>query len=101
MIFVKLSGSLVINFIKSVNQTAKNWIEKGILVNFLEILFISGFFTSTARFSKFDAENVILFQIKVFDRNIKETTLERYFIKVTTRPRFMSLRAIKRTNRVH
>ena len=52
----------------------------------MEILFIISFSTSSAKFSKFDAANVILFQMKVFGRNIKEITLGRYFIKVTTRP---------------
>ena len=47
------------------------------------MLFIGLFTTSCARFSVFYAENVILFQIKVNVRNIKETTLARYFIKVT------------------
>ena len=37
---------------------------------------------------KRDATNVILFQIKVSARNIKESTLRRYFIKVTARPSF-------------
>ena len=46
------------------------------------------FTTSCARFSEFYAENVILFQNKVNARNIKETTLARYFIKVTARPSF-------------
>ena len=55
---------------------------KGILVQFLEILFVRLFTTSSARFSEFDSQNVILFQIKVFGRNIKKTTLARYFIKV-------------------
>ena len=49
-------------------------------------LFINSFFTSPAKFSELDAGNVILFQIKVFCRNIKETTLARHFIKVTARP---------------
>ena len=56
--------------------------------NFLEILFISSFSTSFAKFSEFDAGNVILFQIKVFGGTIKETTLSRYFTKVTVRPSF-------------
>ena len=68
-----------------------NRIEKGI---FFEILFISLFTTSSGRFNKFNAGNVILFQIKLFDRNIKETMLERYFIKVTARPSFTQLRVI-------
>ena len=35
-----------------------------------------------------DAENVILFQYKVFGRNIIETTLARYFIKSNCTPWF-------------
>ena len=58
--------------------------------------------TSSARFSKFNAENVILFQIiKVFGRNIKETTLAMYFIKVTACPSFTRLEVTRRVNRVH
>ena len=62
---------------------------------------MSSFTTSCARLSKFYARNVILFQIKVNARNIKETTLARYFIKVTARPSFTRLRVIKPINRVH
>ena len=54
--------------------------EKGILVIFLEMLT-----TSSARFSESDIRNVILFQIKIFGRNIKDTTLASYLIKVTER----------------
>ena len=67
--------------------------EEEILVNF----FVHSnprlitFTTSSARFSEFYADNVILFQIKVNAKNIKKTTLERYFIKVTTRPGFTRL----------
>ena len=43
----------------------------------------------------------ILFQIEVTTRNIKETTLARYFIKVTARPSFTQLRVIRPINRVH
>ena len=50
------------------------------------MLFISSFFTNSAKFIKFGAGNGVLFQIKVFGRNIKETTLARYFIKVIARP---------------
>ena len=68
-------------------------------MNFLEILFVSSFTTSSARFSEFDSQNVIkkkqkqktnviLFQIKVFGRNIKEATVARFFIKVTALPIF-------------
>ena len=62
---------------------------------------MSSFTTSSARFSKFDAGNVILFQIKVFARNIRETTLATYVIKVTVRPSFTRLSVIRRINRVH
>ena len=40
------------------------------------------------------------FKIKVFSRDNKETTLVRYFIKVTARPRFTQLRVIRRINKV-
>ena len=66
-------------------------------MNFLEILFVSSFTTSSARFREFDSQNVIkktnviLFQIKVFDRNIKEATVARFFIKVTALPIFTGL----------
>ena len=46
---------------------------------------MSSFSTSSAKFSKFDAGNMILFQIKVFGTNIKEMTPARYFIKITAR----------------
>ena len=65
------------------------------------MLFISLFSTSSAKFNEFDSGNVILFQIKVFGRNIKETTLPRYFVKVTVRPSFTQLRVIRRKNRIH
>ena len=59
--------------------------EKGILLIFLEMLFVNSFTTSSARFSESDIRNVILFQIKIFGRNIKDTTLASYLIKVTER----------------
>ena len=68
---------------------------------FFGILFISSFFISSANFSKFDAGNVILFQIKVFGRNIKETTLARYLIKVTEYRSFTRLKFIRRKYRIH
>ena len=67
----------------------------------MEILFIRFLPTSSAKFSEFDSGNMILFQIKIYGRNIKETTLARYFIKVTARPSFTQLRVIRRINRVH
>ena len=92
-IFLKLSRSL--------QQVVINQMEKGILVNFLDILFVSSFTTNSTRFSNFDIRNMILFQMKVFGRNIKETTLARYFIKVTGRPSFKQLRVIRQRGRVH
>ena len=58
---------------------------------------MGSFTTSSGRFSKLDPGNMILFQIKVFVRNIKETTLAKYFIKVTARPSLkrLSHKAIK------
>ena len=91
-IFLKLSRSL--------QQVVINQMEKGILVNFF-ILFVSSFTTNSTRFSNFDIRNMILFQMKVFGRNIKETTLARYFIKVTARPSFKQLRVIRQRDRVH
>ena len=78
-----------------------NLIEKGILINFLEMLFVSSFTTSSARLNEFDSWNKILFKIKVFNRNIKEITLMRCFIKVTARSSFTRLRAIRWINRAH
>ena len=75
--------------------------KKEILANFLEILFVRLFTTSSVRFSKFDSRSVILFQINVFGGNIKETTLARCFIKVTVHPSLVRLRAIRRIKRVH
>ena len=56
---------------------------------------ICSFSTSSAKFSEIDTGNVILFQIKVFGRNIEESMLARYFKKVTKRPSFTRLRVIK------
>ena len=68
---------------------------------FLEILFVSSFTTSSARFSEFDSWNVILFQINVFGKNIKETMLAKCFRRVTACPSFTQLRVIRQINRVH
>ena len=45
----------------------------------MDIFAINVFSTKSARVSEFDAKKVIFFQFNVFGRNIKETTLERYF----------------------
>ena len=63
------------------------------------VLFISSFPTSSANFSKFGAGNIILFQIKVFRRNIEEIMLARYFIKVTARSSFARLIVIRQKKR--
>ena len=62
---------------------------------------MSSFSTSPAGFSKFNSGNVILFQIKVYARNVKEITPPKYFIKVTERPSFTRLGVTKRINTVH
>ena len=64
----------------------------------MEILFISSFSPNPEIFSKFDTENVILFQIKVFNRNNKRTTLGKCFVKVTAY--LMWLRVIRQINRI-
>ena len=51
--------------------------EKGVLVTCFEVLFVNLFTTNSTRFSEFDIRNVISFQIKVFGRIVKETTLDR------------------------
>ena len=78
-----------------------NQIEKGIFVIFIEKLFISSYTTITARVSECDAENVILFQIEDFGRNVKDTPFARYFIKVAAHPSFKWLIRIKWRNRIH
>ena len=87
-----------------INQIEKeilviNQIEKEILIFIFEILVISSLTTNSAKFNEFNAGNVI--QIKVSDESIKRTTLERCFMKVTARPSFTRLIAIRRINRVH
>ena len=62
----------------------------------MEILFVSSFTTSSARFSKFDSGNMILLETKVFSRNIIETALVTYFIKVISHPCFTWLRVKNR-----
>ena len=80
-------------------STGKSDIKSNI-GNFLAESFIGSFTISSASFSEFDAGNVILYQITVFDRNIKETTLSSYFRKVTTRPSFTRFRVNRQITRV-
>ena len=59
-------------------------------------------FSSTTRsggFSKFDAGKSISFHIKVFGRNIKETTQARYSVKVTAHSSFTCLRITRERNK--
>ena len=78
-----------------------NQIGKGISANFFVDTLHRLITTSSARFSEFDPGDVILFQIKVFARNIKETMPANYFIKITAHPSFTQVRVIRQINRVH
>ena len=60
--------------------------ENGILLNFFVNTLHRLIYHQLWKISQFNAGNMILFQIKVFARNKKETTLARYFIKVTAHP---------------
>ena len=73
-----------------------NRTEIGILGNLFVDTFQRLIFYQLCNIQQFDAGNVILFQIKVFGRNIKETKLARYLKKVTARPSFTQLRVIRR-----
>ena len=53
---------------------------------FLEIHFFSLFTTKSGKFSKFVASTAILSQIKVFCKNIGDTTLASYSTKVAAPP---------------
>ena len=68
---------------KSLQEAVINRMKKEILLNFSRDTLRKLFTTSSATFSEFDCFKVILLQIKVFDRNIKETMQATYFIKVT------------------
>ena len=65
------------------------------------MLFVNSFTTSCTIIREFDNRRVILFQIKVFAGDIKETMLATYISKVTARPSFTRLRLIRRKNRIH
>ena len=62
---------------------------------------MSSFSTSSVGFRELDVENVILFQLKNFGRNIKETTQARHFVMITAYPIFTRLRVTRRINRVY
>ena len=68
---------------------------------FLDILFLSLFAISSGKFNKFDASNAILFQIQVFGKDIKKTTLVSYITKVTADPSYMRFRVINQINKIH
>ena len=86
---------------KSLHLRAINWREKGRLVFFFENTLDKLIYHQLCKISKSDAGNVILFQIKAFGRNVKDTVLARYFKKVTARPIFTRLRVIRQINRIH
>ena len=62
---------------------------------------MKAFTVSFSRFSEFDSRSVILLQIKVFGRIIKEIALARYIMKLSVRPSFTRLKVISRIYRVH
>ena len=65
-----------------------NSLHTVVINQILQIVSLSSFFTGFGRFKEFDTENVVLFAIKVFGRESKETAPVRHFIKVTTRASF-------------
>ena len=75
-----------------------NGIEKGILAIFCRY---SSWNHLPETLQDSDAGNVVLFQIKVSGRSIKETMLAKYCIKVTALLSFTRLSVIRQINRVH
>ena len=63
-------------------------------------VFFNSFTSSSGRFSEFNAENTILFQIKVFGKITEEILLERYLLKVTMQCSCTQLRIICRKTRL-
>ena len=63
-------------------------------------VFFNSFTSSSGRFSEFNGENTMLFQIKVFGKIIEEILLERYLLKVTMQSSFTQLRIIWRKTRL-
>ena len=61
---------------------------------FCRLLIINSFSPVLQNLANLMPETRVLFQIEVFGRNIKDTTLARYFIKVTARPSFTRLTVI-------
>ena len=68
---------------------------------FWDILFLRSFTISSGKFNKFDASNLILFQIQVFGNDITETRLVSYITKVTARPSYTRFRVINQINKIH
>ena len=62
---------------------------------------MNSFSTSSAKFSEFDAGNLILFQINFFGRTIKDTTLARHLLQVPARLSLTRLRDVRQINRTH
>ena len=82
-------------------MTGSSWLIKEILIISFADTAHKLIYHQLSKIQQIYAMNVILFQIKVNATNIKESTLTRYFIKVTARPSFTQLRVIKRIDRVH
>ena len=74
-IFVTFTSFLVISFLI-------NWMQKTLLLNTFGEVDSSSLHTSFRTFSKFDAGNTNLFQIKVSHRKINGTTLAKHLIKI-------------------
>ena len=70
------------------------------MVNIFADTFLILFSSDPKEFRKFDASNATLFQIKVFGKNVKDTTLGSYFAKVTTHHSFARLILIKQISKV-
>ena len=78
-----------------------NPIEKGILINFLVDTVHELIYHELCKTQQILCQERDFIPNKGNTTNIKETTLARYFIKVTARPNLTRLRVIKPINRVH
>ena len=88
-VLVKLSSSLVIssrNLYKKQPKLDRKRNTGNFFWRYRLNFHKSSFSISYAKFSEFDGRKVILFQIKVFGRNIKETALAKVFHKSNCTP---------------
>ena len=98
-LFVKLSSSLVIS-LKIFTVSSDKLARKRNIDYFFGDTLRKLILLQLWKIQQTNSGNMILFQIKVFGRNIKETTLAWYFIKVTARPSFTRLRVIRGKNKI-